>query len=169
MAIFGSGRDISAFRHLNRELMDDVISQQCAFYKYNIERTIVNMYGEAYSSKIYDGPTLLFCLIDRKGQEFYRTDIGIDAKWPITFRLLRDDLVQANLIPDIGDIILYQERYYEVENVSNNQYIVGKNPDYPNETNPLNPGLANFGSNWSVICDTHYIPSDKVGITKERT
>ena len=169
MAIFGSGRDISAFRHLNRELMGDVISQQCAFYKYNVERTVINMYGEAYNSKIYDGPILLFCIIDGKSQEYFKTDVGIDVRWPITFRFLRDDLVPINLIPDVGDIILYQERYYEVNNVANIQYLVGKNPDYPNETNPLNPGLANFGSNWSVICNTHYIPSDKVGITKERT
>jgi hypothetical protein len=45
---------------------------------------------------------------------------------------------------------------------------MGKDPDFPNEPNPLNPGLANFGSNISIICNTHYVPADKVGITRER-
>jgi hypothetical protein len=169
MALFGSSRDISAFRYLNRELLGNVISQQCSFYKHNVERTNVNIYGEAAGSKYYDGPTLLYCLVDRKDQTFVVKDDNIDTEWKITFKLLRDDLVQAKLIPDIGDIILYQERYYEVDQVNNNQYIVGKNPDYPNEVNPLNPGLSEFGSNWAVICETHFVPSDKVGITKERT
>ena len=34
MAIFGSARDISMFRKINRELLGDVITQQVALYKY---------------------------------------------------------------------------------------------------------------------------------------
>ena len=47
MALFGSSRDISMFRKINRELMGDVITQQIAFYKYVLDKTKVNMYGEA--------------------------------------------------------------------------------------------------------------------------
>jgi hypothetical protein len=39
----------------------------------------------------------------------------------------------ANLVPEVGDIIMYQEGYYEVDNVNANQYFMGKNPDYPNQ------------------------------------
>ena len=52
MALYGTQRDISLFRHLNRELMGDIITQQCAFYKFKIEETKVNLYGEA--ADIYD-------------------------------------------------------------------------------------------------------------------
>ena len=47
MALYGTQRDFSLFRHLNRELMGDIITQQCAFYKFRIEQTNVNIYGEA--------------------------------------------------------------------------------------------------------------------------
>ena len=47
MAIFGSARDISMFRKINRELLGDVITQQLAVYKYALDKTKVNMYGEA--------------------------------------------------------------------------------------------------------------------------
>jgi hypothetical protein len=83
-----------------------------------------------------------------------------------------DDLVDANLVPEVGDIIMYQEGYYEVDNTNANQYFVGKNPAYPNYddqgVNPLNPGLENFGSSISVICQAHYVPADRVAITRER-
>jgi hypothetical protein len=175
-ALFGGKRDISLFRHINRELMGNVITQQCAFYKYKLEETKVNIYGEAAEEKYYMGPVLLNCIIERADQEFPETDLGTDFSWGITFRFLRDDLLDKNkdfnidtalygadLVPEVGDIILYQDGYYEVDNSSANQYFVGKNPDYPNNVNPLNPGLEDFGSSISVICETHYVPSDKVG------
>jgi hypothetical protein len=180
-ALFGGSRDISLFRHINRELMGNVITQQCAFYKYKLEETKVNIYGEATEEKYYMGPVLLNCLIERTNQEFPETDLGVDFTWGITFKFLRDDLLDKNkdfnidtdlygadLVPEIGDIILYQEGYYEIDSTNANQYFFGKNPDYPNEVNPLNPGLENFGSSISIICETHAIPSDKVGISRER-
>ena len=65
----------------------------------------------------------------------------------------------------VGDIILYQERYYGVQSTVANQYWGGKNPAYPNNVNPLNPGLENYGNNVSVLVSTYYIPADKVAIS----
>jgi hypothetical protein len=45
---------------------------------------------------------------------------------------------------------------------------MGKNPDYPNSPQIQNPGLDQFGYNVSIICETHYVPADKVGISQER-
>ena len=181
MALFGAKRDISLFRHINRELMGDIITQQCSFYKYKLEETKVNIYGEAAEEKYYMGPVLLDCILERTDQQYPETDLGTDFSWGATFRFLRDDLLDKNkdfnidtalygadLVPEVGDIILYQDGYYEVDNVSSNQYFVGKNPDYPNNVNPLNPGLEDFGSSISIICETHYVPADKAGISRER-
>ena len=168
MAIFGSSRDISAFRHINRELLWDIITQQVSFYKFKLGETTVNIYGEASGEKYYNGPVLVNCLITRANQQYTDVAYGVDLNWQIDFAFLRDDLVEANLVPEVGDILLYQESYYEINSLIENQYFVGKNPDYPNETNPLNPGLGNFGYDVSIIAKTHVVPADKVGITKER-
>ena len=56
MALFGQSRDISMFRHVNRELMANIISQQCALYQLKLNETTFNMYGEAYDDKYYNGP-----------------------------------------------------------------------------------------------------------------
>ena len=168
MALFGGQRDINLFKKVNRELMGDIITQQCAFYKYNLEKTTVNIYGESVEGKYFSEPTLFNALIARQDQEYPESDLGVDIKWGVEFRFLRQDLIDANVVPEIGDVVLYQEGYYEITNINSNQYILGKNPSYPNNTNPLNPGLENFGSNFSTICNTIYVPGDKLGITRER-
>ena len=178
MALFGQARDISMFRYVNRELMHNIISQQCAFYQLQLNETVFNMYGEAAEEKYYNGPFLLYTLIDLPDQNFPTGEMGVDFNWNPTFKFLRDDLTTGSLgysnltediVPQVGDIIFYQESYYEITNVNEAQYFVGKNPDYPNNPNPLETDLAEFGYNVSIICSTIYIPADKVGLSKERT
>jgi hypothetical protein len=168
MALFGRSRDINLFTTINRELLGDVINQQCSFYKLRLEQTTFNLYGEAAGGKFYDGPTIFNCLIDRADQEYPESEFGVDFNWAIEFIFLREDLVDANVVPEVGDLIMYQNGYYQIDDIIANQYIVGKNPDYPNEPNPLNPGLSDFGANFSVRCKAHYEPADKFGITKAR-
>jgi len=170
MAMFGRQRDVSLVRKLNRELMGNIITQQASFYQFKLEETKVNIYGEAAGEKFYNGPFLFNCLINRQDQQYPISTEEVSFQQGISFAFLRDDLVDANVVPGVGDIILYQERYYGVESTVANQYWTGKNPSYPNNENPLNPGLEEFGNNLSIICDTYYIPADKVAISpyKER-
>lgn len=173
--MFGRERDATLVRTLNRELMGNIITQQAAIYKYKLEETVTNIYGEAAGEKFYDGPFLFNCLILRQPQSYPEDELGIEYQRNIRFSFLRADLVDANIVPQVGDIILYQNDYYGVQQTISNQYFVGKNPDYPNNNsdgslNPLNPGLENFGANLSIILETYYIPRDKVAISpyKER-
>jgi hypothetical protein len=85
-------------------------------------------------------------------------------------------------VPQPGDIILYETAYYEVTSTNAAQYLLVKTrtiPTVPQPSNPAgatyplpsplwNPGLDEFGYNVSIICQTAYIPADKVGITFER-
>jgi|MDSV01.2.fsa_nt_gb hypothetical protein len=202
MALFGTARDVSLFRHMSRELMGDIITEQCAYYKYKLEETKINLYGEAAHEKYYMGPVLLNCLLERTDNIYPETDLGTDYNKEIQFSFLRDDLLDKNkefnlnpdadgvgqgnsytglpgtgygadLVPQVGDVIMYNEGYYEVHEVVANQYFVGKNPDYPNDPNPINlnggPGdLSAYGSSISIICKTHYVQADKLGLTQAR-
>ncbi len=163
-------RDVSLVRKLNRELMGNIITQQCALYQFKLEETKVNLYGEAAGEKYYNGPFLFNVLINRSNEEFGENEEGIQFNQPIEFYFLRDDLVDADIVPEVGDIILYQTSYYGVQSTISNQYWGGKNPDYPNNDsdgtpNPLNPGLDQFGNNLSILVSTYYIPADKVAIS----
>jgi hypothetical protein len=195
MALYGEARDISMFRKVNRELMGNIISQEVIYYKYNVTNTTVNMYGEAAEGRTFADPVMLFALIEIGGTTSPVSDLGVDFDWPITFRFLRDDLLSprydfnagmkygsnlnplsgsygAELHPEVGDIINYQNGYWEVDNTNATQYTLGKDPQYPyydaNGDNPLNPGLEKFGWNVDIECVCHYVPSDRVNIILSR-
>jgi hypothetical protein len=168
MALFGTQRDVSLIRHLNRELLWDIITEQCVYYQFKTAETKVNMYGEAAGAKYYGEPVILNMLVDRGDNTSPTSDMGVDYDRPMTFKFFRDDLVDASLVPDVGDIIMWYEGYWEVENTNANQLFVGKDPAYPYNQNPLNPGLENYGTNLSIMCVCHYVPADRVQITKER-
>ena len=190
MALYGEARDISMFRYINRELMHNIISQECVLYKFNLDETKVNVYGEASSNKYYNRPVILYCLVETPNQDSPVSDLGVNFSWKPTFRFLADDLYSAsikspygaNVVPQVGDVIMYQKGYYEIDSTSEYQLFVGKDPDYPFDDStgqnvpaaPLNinplpeTDLNRFGYNVSVICQTHYIPADKVQITLER-
>ena len=172
MALYGEARDISLFRHINRELMHDIISQQVVYHQYDLVETDVNIYGEAASGRVFQEPILLYALIERGDEASPIFDEVGTVEQNLTFRFLRDDLVDIQLVCEQGDIIQWKNLYYQVDNVIKNQYFAGKNPDYPNKdsngNNPLETGLENFGTNLSVICQAHYVPADKVGLDKQR-
>ena len=167
MAMFGAQRDISLFRHLNRELLGNIISQEIAYYKFDLVKNKTNIYGESTTKAFYP-PVLLNCLIDRSDQNWESSDLGPNFNSPFTFSFYREDLEDALILPEVGDIIMWYERYFEVNSVIENQLFVGKNNDYNYAVNPLNTGLENFGSSISLVLKAHIIPADKLGISLER-
>jgi len=170
MAMFTGVRDWSLMRNFNREVMGNIITQQCAIYQFKLEETKVNIYGESAEEKYYNGPFLFNVLMDRGDQDFSLNNEGVQFDQSINFYFLRDDLVEKDVVPRVGDIILFEEGYYGVQSTIANQYWGGKNPKYPNNDsdgtpNPLNPGLEKFGNNVSILVSTYYIPADKVAIS----
>lgn len=160
MAIFGTRRDIDTFKIVSKELVNDVISQQIGYYKPVLRDTKANIYGESLS-KTYIGPVLLNCLIERGDYNAPVSEFGVDTDRNVKFRLLREDMIDANIVPEVGDVIMYNELYYEADNVNTNQLILGKDYQYA-----YSEGLENFGENYSVIINCHLTRGDKLGITQ---
>ena len=163
MALFGGERDISLFRHINREYIKDIIEQQIGYYKLSVSNTKVNIYQES-QQKFYEQPVLLNCLIQRGDQESKEDDFGPDKFRTMIFNILRDDLVDINLLPQKGDIVLYLESYYEVDNIIENQFVLGKNPSYAYNA----PYLARYGSSWSFRLETHLTRVEKLNLVQQR-
>jgi hypothetical protein len=95
------------------------------------------MYGEALK-KIYNDPVLINCLIERGDTEPLTNDFGMDITRNIKCRFLRDDLAgidlstelspdgsgfNYNIYPEVGDVVMWNNDYYEVNNVNSNQKI----------------------------------------------
>lgn len=162
MSIFGSARDVATFKIFTKEIVEDIVSQEIGYYKIKLDQTPTNVYGEAME-KYFIGPVLIPCLIVRGEFETQRIDYGPDVVRSVTFRFFKDHLIEANVVPEVGDVVMYNEDYYEVDNVNENQFILGKNPDYQYSSGP-----GNFGQSYSILLTTHYSSPDKLGITKQR-
>ena len=162
MALFGRSRDVLLINSINRELLPNIVTQQVGYYKVTLGASTTNMYGES-TDKFFSEPTLLNCLIERQDPTWTSDTFGPDTSQMLTVAFFREDLADVAITPEVGDIIFYYENYYEVDAVLENQYFVGKVPDYA-----YSEGLDQYGSSISIACTANLVPADKLGITKER-
>ena len=159
--IFGSNKDFNLLVNINRELLQDVIEQEILLYKLNIVDTSTNLYGEALE-KTYLEPIKLNCLITRGDQVYDVDELGVDLGRQASFAILKQDLRDINTVSEVGDIIMWQEDYYEVDAIKENQLFYGRDSDY----NIARTG--GYGDSISLVLDCHLTRADKVGIARQR-
>jgi hypothetical protein len=146
MALFGSVRDSSLFKSINRELLHNIIDTEVMLYQLNTETSIENLYGE--SDKSYYTPFLVHSLVTVDDDVWNDTEFGADISQTATFAFLKDDLLDKNVKPEVGDIIEYRSRFFELDGLVENQLVAGKDPD-----NWF--GGDSFGASISVIYAAH--------------
>ena len=156
--LFGSARDFNLLTKINRELLSDVVEQEILYYKISLEDTSANLYGEALE-KIFLTPVKLNCLITRGDQVITVDEMGPDLNRESSFAFLRKDLEDSVVVPEVGDVLLWEENYYEVDTVRENQLFVGRDNSYN-----LTDYGARFGKSVSIIVDCHLTRADRVGL-----
>jgi hypothetical protein len=114
MALFGGSRDISLFNTISKELINDIIQTEIGYYKFALEKTTANVYGESMGKMFYE-PVRIACLIDRQDQAWSSDDFGSDINQTVDFRFLKEELKNLNLVPEVGDLLLFRNNFYEVD------------------------------------------------------
>lgn len=147
MALFGGQRDMSLFNKVNKELINDIIDTEIYYYQVALTETKSNLYGEG-KDKVYNQPIKIACLIERGQSTQISDDFGQSYSREVQFRFLRDTLVDKNLVPEVGDIIQWNNEYHLIDASYSYQYFAGKNPDTWD-------GGETQGLNVSIICDAH--------------
>ena len=158
MALFGGTRDISLFKNISKELINDIIQTEIAYYKFALDQIKTNVYGEAPIKNYYE-PLKIASLISREDQSWSSDDFGPDVNQIINFRFLKQELIDINLVPEIGDFILFRNNFYEVDSKVENQLILGRDPDYAISTETLD-----FGSSFSVLLNTYISRIEKLNL-----
>ena len=162
MALFGRNRDINLFHTINSELIKDIIQTEVAYYKFVLEQTTSNVYGESMG-KVYYEPMKIAGLINLEDQSWSSDDFGSDVNQLIDILFLKNELTNINLVPQVGDIILYFNNFYEVDAAIENQFIMGKDPNYA-----LAKELNNFGDSFSIIVTAHQSRVEKLNLVPLR-
>ena len=150
MPKFMLDRDLQLFRSFARELVDTVIENTCVLFKVNLNETKVNIYGESTNKTWYPGVEL-FVLIDKEPENVQYEGFGPDNTQNITFKFDRLLCEERNTYPEIGDVIYFDNSYYEIDNTNEIQFVGGL------------PG-QNSDRNWSIVCSTFMVSKSNLNI-----
>ena len=163
MALFGKSRDINLFHTINSELLKDIIQTEVAYYKFALEQTVANVYGESMGKNYYE-PLKIACLIERQDQAWASDDFGSDVNQTVGFRFLKNELIDINLIPEVGDILLFRNNFYEIDSKIENQLIMGRDKDYA-----ISKETIEHGESFSVLVNTHISRVEKLNLIPLRS
>ena len=158
MALFGKSRDINLFHTINSELLKDIIQTEIAYYKFALEQTNSNVYGESMGKNYYE-PMKIACLINKDDQSWSADDFGPDINQIINFRFLKQELKDINLVPEVGDLILFRNNFYETDTRIENELILGRDPDYA-----ISEETTNFGDSFSILINSHISRVEKLNL-----
>jgi|GEM_PF-738158 len=161
MALFGGKRDADLFTKINRELINKILNTEVVVYQLSTEHTRPNIYGES-TRKVFFNPMRMNCLISRSSKEAAGEDGYADYTHTATFAFLRADLVEKNLVLNIGDIVKWDNEYYELNLVFSNQLWTGRNPDSHLET--IEDKGREFGWNVSVKAEGYKTTPDRLNL-----
>ena len=113
------------------------------------QATKVNQYGESSpeTGKVFYPGVPMTAFIKREIIETPADEFGTDRKQNVRFSFREKMLKQVNLFPENGDLIVFNERYHEVDNVDQEQFLGGVDD-----------------KSWSIRCDTHYTRLSKISL-----
>lgn len=150
---FFSIRDLKVINSFNGELLGDIIQTEVTIYKIASNETPTNVYGEADPSvgiTFYPGVEIT-ALIQREDISTEYGEFGPDRKQDVVFKFRENMLKEINLFPQVGDIVLFNDRYHEIDNVIQEQLLGGIDT-----------------KSHSIICNTHYSKLSKLNIVNRQ-
>lgn len=126
MPRFVSQKDFNLFQHFNREILNDIVDVDVILYKIALETTAVNLYGEATEKTRYTGVELKALVKYPKVQQNTRDGFGLDVTQNVEFRFARALLEQVATYPEPGDIVGYNDLFYEIDSTMDSQLVAGQ-------------------------------------------
>jgi hypothetical protein len=150
MAIFNLEKEWLFINQVSEELVKNVIDNTFKLYKHAVSDTKTNLYGESTETS-YMLPVQVYGIFSRSPQENVEGEHGTNVGQKVTFSLQREDLKLKQVYPEIGDILEYNNSFYEIDNVEENVLIEGQ-PE----------------KNFSVICTTHMSRRSRLDIEQRQ-
>ena len=117
-------KEVNLIDSMNEELIDEIVGQTVDIYKISVEDTDENLYGES-STKYYNEGFRVNCLINWSEPPVDQDEFGPDVNTSVELYFHRTTLEEAGFYPEIGDIVDWNDIYFEVTAVTEPQLIAG--------------------------------------------
>ena len=149
-----SERDISFINGINDELLGDIIQVETTLFKMCADNTPINLYGESSpkAGKQYYPGIKLVCLVERDDINSDVDDFGPTRSQNSVFKYMEKDLEKMNFFPQVGDLIHFNDRYYECDNIVQENFLGG----IPEKS-------------FSIICHTHYTSLANIDLVERQS
>ena len=122
--LFTPQKEIDFIDAINEELIDEIIGQAVDIYKISVDNVDENLYGESLT-KYYDRGFRVNCLIMFNEPEILQEEQGADLNANIEMYFHRTTLKEAGFYPEIGDIVDWNDFYWEINSITEPQLISG--------------------------------------------
>ena len=136
--------------------MDRVHDIKVGYWKIHPKHTSTNIYGESEDRGYYN-PVWVSAWVNRDDPSSTNDNGLYDRDQTATFSFILDTMIDLGLVPEIGDIIEYNQQYYEIESTSRNKFVGDTNPHRNESSNK--PGY-----NVSIDCQAHWTRKSLTGI-----
>ena len=126
-------KEFDLINSMNEELIDEIVGQSVDIYKVSIDKTNENIYGES-TTKYYEVGFRVNCLIQYNEPEVIQEEFGADLNADIEMYFQRENLSSGslNFYPETGDIVDWNDKYWEIDGVREPQLIAG-HPEYKHQ------------------------------------
>jgi len=146
MPKFFNPNDIDFIKTISEEVVDYLVEQWITLFKVSVGESKTNLYGESLG-KVYHAPASLMCIVDREPQTIIYEGFGSDKTQAVEFRFnrlrLRTETIpvltdingtdipvgaiqnQKYGYPEQGDVIIFDNTYYEIGQVKQEQLLGG--------------------------------------------
>jgi len=143
-----SRRDVRMMNSLNGELMSDIIEQVVQIFKVDPAETNANLYGESMDKRYYP-PVETTCYVESDPRSTLYEGFGPDVKKGTLFSFHQKLCEIKEMYPEVGDIVMWENSFFEISNVVENQFLGGQ-PE----------------KNYSLICNAHMTRKSKLNLTE---
>jgi hypothetical protein len=144
-----SQRDLNLINSINGELMGDIVENLVTIFKISPNETKTNIYGEtsAETGKWYLPGVQVSSLTERPEMTADYDDFGPGRSQNHIFKFREKMLQLVEFYPEIGDMVFWNDRYYEIDNVVQEQLLGGVSE-----------------KSHSIICNSHYTKVSSLNI-----
>lgn len=127
--LFVGPREQHLIADITKEYIKDIVGQYIIYYPISMINTKIHPVYEEAVQKIFEKPIKIDCIAGQPEPSKEFNQFGIDKSTKVEILIQSRDLIDKELVLQLGDFFVYGSKIYEIDNLIEEQNIFGQD-DY---------------------------------------